>query len=111
MLDDARCRLPSDVPNLARLGSPLVITVALGRVVVVPGFGLPRTNRLRVKRPVRDVDTAHAVDKRSILQLARREPLARVPVTNLLTNLALTDLERQQTLRPNRSFDLVVRNQ
>src|SRR3954463_14475831 len=94
--------------NLARLRAALVISIRFGRVVVVPCFSLPRTYRLRVKRPVRDVHAPHAIDERSTLQLAGCEPFARVPSSNLLTDLALADLEGQETLRPNRCLDLLV---
>src|SRR5262245_14903600 len=72
------------------------------------GFGLPRTDRLRVERPVRNVDAADLIDERAALQLSRRQPLARIPPPNLLANLALGDLERQETLRADRCLDFLV---
>src|SRR5262245_39675575 len=75
------------------------------------GFGLPRTDRLRVERPVRNIDAANLIDERAGLQLSRRKPLAGIPLPNLLANLALGDLERQETLRTDRRLDFLVINQ
>src|SRR3954454_4192516 len=94
--------------HLTRLRAALVVPIRFGRVVVVPRISLPRAYRLRVKRPIGDVDAAHPIDERSSLQLIWREPLARVPAPNLFTDLALADFEWQKTLRPNRCLDFLV---
>src|SRR5689334_11295027 len=111
MFDDARCRFPPDMLDLARLRSPLIISIGLGCVVVMAGLGFPRTDGLRVKRPVRNVNAADAVDQRAAFQLSRCQPLARVPTADLLADLTLADLERQQALRPNRGLDFLIVNQ
>ena len=48
------------------------------------------------------------IDERPAFQLARREPLARVPAADALANLTLRDLEREQALGPDRSLDFLV---
>src|SRR3954469_5376107 len=97
--------------NLAGLRAALIVAVRLRCVVVVAGFRLPGADGLRVKRPVRNVDAAHAIDERPIFQLPWCQPLAGIPSANLLANLALADFEWQQTLRPDGRFDFGVINE
>src|SRR4051812_33026935 len=111
MLDTARCRFPTDVANLTGLRASLVVAVRFGRVVIVARFRFPRTHGLRIEGPVRNVNAANAIDECPALQLPWGQPLARVPSPNLLPDLTLADLEREQTLRADRRLDLGVIDQ
>ena len=107
VLDLARGRLPAHVPDLTRLRAP-AFPIGLGRVVVVARLGVPWAHDLRVERPVRNVDAVHAVDERAALQLAGREPLARVPPPDLLADARVRHDERQQALRPDGRLDFLI---
>jgi hypothetical protein len=63
---------------------------------------------VRVERPVRNVDAAHAIDESALFQLSRRQPLAPVPLADTLANLRLGDLEGEDALGPDRRLDLLV---
>ena len=104
-------RLPADVAHLPRLPAPLIVAVCLGRVVVMAGFGPPRTDDMRVEGPVGNVDAVHAIDERPPPERVRRQPLRAVPPADLLAHLDVGDLERQQALRPDRRLDLIVGHQ
>src|SRR4051812_40266186 len=97
--------------NPAGLRAALIVAGRLRGVVVVACLCLPWADGLRVKRPVRNVDAAHAIDERTTSQLSWCQPLAGIPSANLLANLALADFERQQTLRPDGRFDFGVINE
>jgi hypothetical protein len=107
MPDLAGGRLPADVAHLPGF-SAAVLADGLGGVVVVSGLGLPGADRVRIEGPVRDVEAVDAIDQRASLEGVRRQPLAGVPLANLLADLFLADLERQQALRPDRCLDLLV---
>ena len=80
----------------------------LGCVVVVASLRLPRTNDVRVERPVRNVHPMHAIDQRLPFQPVGRQPFARVPAANLLADVTFGDLERQEALRAYRRLDLLI---
>src|SRR5262249_59557522 len=86
----------------------VAVRVGFGRVVVVPRFGFPRADDLRVERPVRNVNPLDRIDERSHLQRARGQPLALVPAVDLIADVVLSDLERQQALRTDRCLDFLV---
>ena len=108
VLDAARRRLPPDVLDLACLRSPAAVAISLSRVVIVARLRAPGTCRLRVEGPVRQIDAVNGVHERTPCQRVRREPLARVPPANLVANLRLRDLERQDALRCDRILRLGV---
>src|SRR5271166_2755025 len=66
---------------------------------------------LRVECPVGDVKALDRVGERRALELVRSEPPAAVPLADGTAHLVLTDLHRQQTLRPERRLDFLVRHQ
>ncbi len=86
MFEDARRGFPSHVLYLARLGAALVVTVSLGGVVVVTCLPFPRTDDLRIERPVRNVDAVDGVDEGAGFQSSWSEPLARVPSSDQIAD-------------------------
>src|SRR5687767_11482430 len=108
MPDLAGRRLPAYVPHLPPLRPALIVAVGFRRVVVVPGFCLPRTDDMRIEGPVRDVDAVDTINEGAALEVVRRQPLRAEPAADLFADFALIDLERQHALRPDRSADLRV---
>ena len=111
MLQPAGRGLPADVLHLSRLRAPVIVGVALRRVVVVPGFSRPRRVHVRIEGPVRQVDALDRVGERAPLQRVGCEPEFPVPPANAVARLVFADLERQHALRPERILGLLVRDQ
>ena len=111
VIHDAGGGLPPHVAHLPRLLAALAVAIALGRVVVEPRLGPPRAVHARIEGPVGDVEAIHRVHERAALQRARRKPLARIPAADVLADLALGDLEREQALGTDRCLDLLVVHQ
>jgi len=111
MLQPARRRLPANVLNLPCLRVAVVVGVAFGRVVVVPGFGGPARVDVRIEGPVRQVDALDCVRQRAAFQCVGRQPKLAIPAAYAVARLVFAHLERKHAFRPKRILGLLIRDQ
>ncbi len=88
-------RFPAHAPFLHGLGAAVARDGAR-HVVVVARLGLPARVHPRIEGPVGQVDAAHAVGERGLLQPVGRKPAAAVPLADGLAHLRLGVGEGQQ---------------
>jgi hypothetical protein len=85
--------------DLAGLQIAVGVAIGLGGVVVIAGLCPPLGAGMGVKGPVGQIDAVQRVRQRGALELAGRKPAAAIPLADLVANLAVADLERQDALR------------
>src|SRR5687767_3824718 len=96
--------------DAARLGSSLSITIGLSGVIVITALRGPMRMHPRVEGPIGNVNAMQCVRERGSFEPVRREPSRFVPATQFIAHLHLIERERQHTLRADRRFHLLIRD-
>src|SRR5436190_20032279 len=91
VLEHSAARLPTDLLNLTRFEFSVGIPIGFLFVIIVAAIRAPIRVSLRVKRPIRNVQSFGGIRQSSPLQSRWSKPSAAIPTANNISRLGFAD--------------------